>query len=176
LKPGVSELDGLKQKLTRRLAPRGVSPDWEVIDLISVWWRPTFDSVLYPYIPPHVTQPKECRKIFLVALPESFAFTVPSNQQLVAVPLIDVRNNLASFGEVISSLPACLSRFDFILGEEPSPSVPDTANTVESDVSSAATSSTSSTSSSSTTTTTTTTPVAAPVSMQTSDDTQEETS
>jgi Nucleotide hydrolase len=46
LKPGVSELDGLKQKLTRRLAPRGVSLDWEVVDLISVWWRPSFESPL----------------------------------------------------------------------------------------------------------------------------------
>ena len=35
------------------------------------WRRPNFEQHQYPYLPAHVTRPKECKKIFLVHLPES---------------------------------------------------------------------------------------------------------
>ena len=42
--------------------------DWVVEDTIGNWWRPNFEPAQYPYIPPHITKPKEHRKLFLVQL------------------------------------------------------------------------------------------------------------
>jgi hypothetical protein len=99
IKPGESEIEGLKRKLTSKLAPNMApeyAPRWEVGELMSMWWRPNFETLMvrsrnthspmsipttfkdllcttlqYPYIPAHITQPKECKKIFIVPLPET---------------------------------------------------------------------------------------------------------
>jgi cleavage and polyadenylation specificity factor subunit 5 len=115
LKPGYSEIDGLKQKLTSKLAPpRDANMQWEIGELLSIWWRPNFETLLYPYIPPHITKPKECKKIFLVPLPETCVFAVPKNLKLLAVPLFELYDNAARYGPIISAIPQTLSRFDFV--------------------------------------------------------------
>lgn len=59
--------------------------EWKIKECLSIWWRPNFDTFLvgtplfgltayandgqYPYLPAHVTEPKECKKLFLVELP-----------------------------------------------------------------------------------------------------------
>merc|ERR1712080_48209 len=48
--------------------------------------RPNFEPAQYPYIPPHITKPKEHRKLFLVQLQEKAYFAVPRNYKLVAAP------------------------------------------------------------------------------------------
>lgn len=48
----------------------GQNMDWNVEDLISNWWRPNFEPPQYPYIPAHITKPKELRRMYLVQLPE----------------------------------------------------------------------------------------------------------
>ena len=53
-----------------------------VEDLIGTWWRPNFEPAQYPYIPPHITKPKEQKKLFLVQLPEKAFFAVPRNYKL----------------------------------------------------------------------------------------------
>jgi len=65
LRVGEAEMDGLQRKLHKRLSPpiKEFQQDWEVGELLSVWWRPNFDNFLYPYIPAHVTRPKEQKKI-----------------------------------------------------------------------------------------------------------------
>lgn len=131
LKPGESEISGLKRKLTRKLGATVAAyvPDWEVGELVSTWWRPNFDQlqvriqlslvsahlfarvVQYPYVPPHVTKPKECRRMYLIHLPERCesacmrevvfcslspgpgSFAVPSNYKLLAVPLFELYDN-----------------------------------------------------------------------------------
>lgn len=45
--------------------------DWEIVDLLSCWWRPNFDHNIYPYLAPHIKKPKEQRKIYLVKLPST---------------------------------------------------------------------------------------------------------
>ncbi|CAI5460660.1 unnamed protein product [Closterium sp. Yama58-4] len=61
LKPGEDEVEGLKRKLTSKLGP-SVSilpvPDWQVGECSAVWWRPNFETLMYPYCPPHITKPK----------------------------------------------------------------------------------------------------------------------
>lgn len=39
-------------------------------DTIGNWWRPNFEPPQYPYVPPHITKPKEHKRLFLVQLQE----------------------------------------------------------------------------------------------------------
>jgi cleavage and polyadenylation specificity factor subunit 5 len=115
LRPGESEISGLKRKLSRKLGStiKDYVPDWEIGDLVATWWRPNFESFQYPYIPPHITKPKECRRQYLVYLPEKCTFAVPSNYKLLAVPLFELYDNPARYGPIISVIPQVLSRFKF---------------------------------------------------------------
>ena len=117
LQPGEDECDGLKRLMTDTLgrpdAPAGAN-DWVVEDTIGNWWRPNFEPAQYPYIPPHITKPKEHRKLFLVQLQEKAYFAVPRNYKLVAAPLFELYDNSQGYGPIISSLPQALGRFSFI--------------------------------------------------------------
>ena len=66
------EVEGLKRKLGKNMAPEAASlqPSWDVGDCIATFWRPNFDVALYPYLPAHITRPKEVKKLFLVPMPE----------------------------------------------------------------------------------------------------------
>lgn len=77
-------------------ASHGVDNDWEIGDCLAQWWRPNFETFMvrindsvayvkihelivltacmqYPFIPAHITKPKECKKLFLVQMPERSA-------------------------------------------------------------------------------------------------------
>ena len=60
------------RKLTTQLSPDAASLafSWDIADCVGMYWRPNFDVSLYPYLPAHITRPKELKKIFLVPLPE----------------------------------------------------------------------------------------------------------
>lgn len=94
---------------------------WEVGDLLGVYWRPNFETIFYPYMPAHITKPKECKKLFLINLPERCYFAVPKNIKLIAVPFFEVYDNLARYGPVISAIPMLLSRYRFTLLAMPPP-------------------------------------------------------
>jgi cleavage and polyadenylation specificity factor subunit 5 len=47
---------------------------WSVEECVATWWRPNFDPPRYPYIPAHVTKPKEQTRLYLVELPEKGLF------------------------------------------------------------------------------------------------------
>ncbi|KAK1686480.1 hypothetical protein QYE76_047328 [Lolium multiflorum] len=87
--------------------------DAEVGECVAVWWRPNFETVMYPYCPPHITKPKECKKLFIVHLTEREYFAVPRNLKLLAVPLFELYDNVQRYGPVISTIPQQLSRFQF---------------------------------------------------------------
>jgi hypothetical protein len=97
LKPGEDEIEGLKRRLDERLAPppgsqfdqitHGINNEWEIGDCLAQWWRPNFETFMvqfpvlsvvivsflliqYPFIPAHITKPKECKKLFVVQMPE----------------------------------------------------------------------------------------------------------
>ena len=42
---------------------------FQVDDTIANWWRPNFEPPQYPYLPAHITKPKEHKQMFLVQLP-----------------------------------------------------------------------------------------------------------
>ena len=71
----------------------------------------------YPYLPAHVTKPKECKKIYMVRLAERMVFAVPKNFKLLAVPLFELYDNAARYGPMIDSLPHLLSRYDLDYAE-----------------------------------------------------------
>ncbi|XP_074645212.1 cleavage and polyadenylation specificity factor subunit 5-like isoform X2 [Tubulanus polymorphus] len=115
LNSGEDEVAGLKRLLTETLGRQdGVPVDWVIEDVAARWWRPNFEPPQYPYIPAHITKPKEHKKLFLVQLPEKALFAVPRNYKLVAAPLFELYDNSAGYGPIISSLPQTLSRFNFI--------------------------------------------------------------
>ncbi|GIL72670.1 hypothetical protein Vretimale_4370 [Volvox reticuliferus] len=127
LRPGEDEVEGLRRKLANRLAPTNPALQvvWDVGEVLSVFYRPNFDTMFYPYVPPHITRPKECRKLFVVQLPERCVFAVPKNMKLVAVPVFELYDNMPRYGPIISSVPAVLSRLrlnlQFVLPAVPPP-------------------------------------------------------
>ncbi|KAF3947667.1 hypothetical protein CMV_026229 [Castanea mollissima] len=112
LKPGENEIEGLKRKLTSKLGATvpALVPDWQIGECVAVWWRPNFETIMYPYCPPHITKPKECKKLFIVHLSEREYFAVPKNLKLLAVPLFELYDNVQRYGPVISTIPQQLSR------------------------------------------------------------------
>lgn len=93
----------------------------QVGECVAIWWRPNFETIMYPYCPPHITKPKvksyvpstnihhylpwnysncwyllmqECKKLFLVHLSEREYFAVPKNLKLLAVPLFELYDNV----------------------------------------------------------------------------------
>lgn len=66
---------------------------------------------MYPYLPPHSTRPKECKKLYLLQLPEKRVLSVPKNMKLLAVPLFELYDNTARYGPQLSAIPHYLSRF-----------------------------------------------------------------
>ncbi|KAF9672014.1 hypothetical protein SADUNF_Sadunf12G0110200 [Salix dunnii] len=115
LKPGENEIEGLKRKLTSKLGANSPAhvPDWQIGECVAILWRPNFETTMYPYCPPHITKPKECKKLFLVHLSEREYFAVPKNLKLLAVPLFELYDNVQRYGPVISTIPQQLSRFQF---------------------------------------------------------------
>jgi cleavage and polyadenylation specificity factor subunit 5 len=115
IRPGEGEVEGLKRKLIGKLAPpNGFPPDWEVGELLCTFWRPNFETHLYPYVPPHITKPKECKRVYFIHLPEKCVFAVPRNLKLLAVPLFEMYDNATRYGPIISSLPDLLGRYNFV--------------------------------------------------------------
>ncbi|KAE9389699.1 hypothetical protein BT96DRAFT_1069096 [Gymnopus androsaceus JB14] len=87
LKPSEDEIEDLKRRLDDRLAPppesREFCPTRYANSLnrsttsttigksaIVLWWHPDFETFMDPFVPAHITKPKECKKLFLVQMPE----------------------------------------------------------------------------------------------------------
>jgi len=115
------EVEDDKQCIMRKLrtflgqeggAAMGSHLGFTVGDLLGEWTRPNLEALLYPYCPPHITRPKEVRRVYLVRMPATFTFSVPKNMKLLSVPLFELFDNTTRFGSVVlASLPQCLSRF-----------------------------------------------------------------
>lgn len=113
----VDEIEGFKSRLDERLAPTGslkessTENDWTVHSTLAQWYRPNFETFMYPYLPPHCTRPKECKKLYLLQLPEKRTLSVPKNMKLLAVPLFELYDNTQRYGPQLSAIPHYLSRF-----------------------------------------------------------------
>jgi cleavage and polyadenylation specificity factor subunit 5 len=113
------DIEGLKRKLASKLSVNenvGVS-GYEVGECIGMWWRPNFETLMYPFLPPNIKHPKECTKLFLVRLPVHQQFVVPKNFKLLAVPLCQLHENEKTYGPIMSQIPKLLSKFSFNMME-----------------------------------------------------------
>lgn len=137
------EIEGFKLRLNERLAPvgsqfsgEGVNDEWHIGDTLAQWWRPNFETFMYPFLPAHVTRPKECKKLYFIQLPKSSEYlcfrriteallmpptevlSVPKNMKLLAVPLFELYDNTARYGPQLSAIPHLLSRYNFEFVDE----------------------------------------------------------
>jgi len=92
--------------------------DWNVFDTLAQWWRPNFETFMYPYLPPHVTRPKECKKLYFIQLPKTKVLSVPKNMKLLAVPLFELYDNTGRYGPQLSAIPHYLSRYKWEFVDE----------------------------------------------------------
>ncbi|POW19840.1 hypothetical protein PSHT_04213 [Puccinia striiformis] len=135
LRPG-KMTSKVKERLDDRLAPpsgqfgAGLTSaqgqkDWEIGDFLWYVFDAIFlslqklrlDSALYcqyPYVPAHITKPKECKMLYLVQLPEKKVLSVPKNMKLLAIPLFELYDNPQRYGPQLAAIPHVLSRFSFI--------------------------------------------------------------
>lgn len=66
----------------------------------------------YPYVPAHIAKPKECKKMYMITLPERMVLSVPKNMKLLAIPLFELYDNsvrcvpIASHQRLRGSRPA----------------------------------------------------------------------
>ncbi|TQD85150.1 hypothetical protein C1H46_029324 [Malus baccata] len=120
LRPGESEIDGLKRKLSRKLCINadGDGIPWEVGECLGAWWRHDFESLLCRDLPSRVESPKECTKLYVVQLPDCRRFIAPKNQKLLAIPLCQIANNNETYGPIISGVPEMLSNFTINIVED----------------------------------------------------------
>ncbi|EGX94387.1 cleavage and polyadenylation specific factor 5 [Cordyceps militaris CM01] len=124
LRPEDDENDGFKVRLDERLAPVGrlgadeKPGEWEIGDCLSQWWRPNFETFMYPFLPAHITRPKECKKIYLIHLPKTKVLSVPKNMKLLAVPLFELYENSGRYGPQLAAIPHILSRYNFEFVDE----------------------------------------------------------
>ncbi|KAK0334465.1 hypothetical protein LTR91_016911 [Friedmanniomyces endolithicus] len=114
------EIAGFKTRLNDRLSPPSTSSlsardtpasaDWTVHSTLAQWYRPNFETFMYPYLPPHVSRPKEVKKLYLIELPRTKVLSVPKNMKLLAVPLFELYDNSQRYGPQLSAIPHYLSR------------------------------------------------------------------
>ncbi|KAJ4548741.1 hypothetical protein HRR80_007111 [Exophiala dermatitidis] len=115
------EIEGFKMRLNERLAPTNPKEgdtEWEIGDCLAQWWRPNHETFLYPFLPAHVSRPKELKKLYLIHLPPNKVLSVPKNMKLLAVPLFELYDNTARYGPQLSAIPHYLSRYRFEFVDE----------------------------------------------------------
>src|SRR5436305_5440910 len=122
LPASAEEISGFKSRLNERLAPQNstsnADSDWEIGDTLAQWWRPNFETFMYPFLPGHVSRPKECKKLYFIQLPKKKVLSVPKNMKLLAVPLFELYDNTARYGPQLSAIPHLLSRYNFEFVDE----------------------------------------------------------
>jgi cleavage and polyadenylation specificity factor subunit 5 len=122
LPAAANEIPGFKTRLNERLAPQNstapADSDWEIGDTLAQWWRPNFETFMYPFLPGHITRPKECKKLYYIQLPKTKPLSVPKNMKILAVPLFELYENSARYGPQLSSIPHLLSRYNFEFVDE----------------------------------------------------------
>jgi cleavage and polyadenylation specificity factor subunit 5 len=115
LRAGEGDVEGLARKMRNKLQPErddGLEQyEFDIGDQVATWYRTSFEPQMYPYLPAHITKPKEESRIFIAHLPEKCYFAVPKNLKLLAVPLFELYGNPGKYGAEIASIPHLLSRY-----------------------------------------------------------------
>ncbi|KAF2403123.1 cleavage and polyadenylation specific factor 5 [Trichodelitschia bisporula] len=110
------EIEGFQRVLDELFEPEGTQTStkkWEIGDTLGQWWRPNFETSLYPYLPVHVTRPKECKKMYIIPLPQQKVIAVPKNLKFLAIPFYELYENAQAYGPQLAALPHYLARYNF---------------------------------------------------------------
>lgn len=113
---GEGELEGLRRLLTDQLAAtNNMKPvRWEVVDLLSQWYRGAEGTKrVYPYLPCHRSKPWETIKVYLVRLPSRAVFYLKDAKRLQVAACYDLHNNAKEYGDVLSTLPVMLGKYNY---------------------------------------------------------------
>ena len=110
---GESDREGLSRYL-RSVIMKDKSSDsceWKVGELLGKFYRPEFDDRVYPYLPPHVTRPKEEISVFQVVLPPRCVFALRDGVTVSAIAVHDILKSPEIFPSLVACLPQLISRF-----------------------------------------------------------------
>jgi cleavage and polyadenylation specificity factor subunit 5 len=110
---GESEKEGLSRQLRSVILKdrQADSCEWKVGDIIAKYYRPEFDNRIYPYVPAHVTRPKEEITLIQVILPPRCVFGLREGISMSAIPVHEILKNPQAYPTLISALPQLISRF-----------------------------------------------------------------
>lgn len=108
--------DAALQVIRERLNPIDRNP--EVLEHVATWYRPQFTDDWYPYIPSHITEPKEEERWFVAVFPPDTRLQTCAPYVIGSIPLYTVYNNRSMFDERYSSFPVLISHFDYIFTEK----------------------------------------------------------
>ncbi|KAF2437116.1 cleavage and polyadenylation specificity factor, 25 kDa subunit [Tothia fuscella] len=113
LKEDEDEIEGMQRILAEMFEPDGSKNEkkWEIGETVGTWYRPNFDQSLYPYIPVHVTRPKEMKKQYLIRLPQPKVIAVPKNLKFLAIPFHDLYDNIQIYGPQLAALPHVFAHY-----------------------------------------------------------------
>lgn len=81
----------------------------DVGEFLGEFWRAEFHSEALPYLPPHVTRPKERLRLYQLILPPKCWFCLPSGFALKALPFFELQSSKYSLS--VRGLPHLVSRF-----------------------------------------------------------------
>lgn len=115
LDPDETEEQGAKRLLHELFDNKDEQPnptdDFSLGEVVGRWWRTDLSPNVYPYLPRHVTRPKELIKVMVVNLPKNRNFAFPEvYKTLHPYLLVD----LYDFSEPeLKAIPLFLSRFSF---------------------------------------------------------------
>ena len=111
LTPGEDDESGLQRLLSKKMCL--VEGAYEIGEMLATWYRPQFTNQFYPYLPVHITMPKEIERWYLVSLPEKGSIAISPKYRLCAVPFYDLQEyDTKTFGNQIVNIPLLVSRFN----------------------------------------------------------------
>eukprot|EP00918_Siedleckia_nematoides_P080544 GHVU01176738.1.p1 GENE.GHVU01176738.1~~GHVU01176738.1.p1 ORF type:complete len:255 (+),score=3.61 GHVU01176738.1:314-1078(+) len=100
-----------EQTLEIKLQKYIMSSQFEVGEYLGLAWRAEIGGDLYPYLPLHVSRPKEAVRFYQVTLPPTCKIQVPPGFSLLSVPFINLAQS--TFGAPLSCIVGMVSRFSF---------------------------------------------------------------
>jgi cleavage and polyadenylation specificity factor subunit 5 len=113
LNPGEDDESGLQRLLNKKL--QLVDGVYDMNEgVIATWYRPQFSDLLYPYLPVHVTTPKETEFWYFVKLPERGRLRLDPKYRLSPISFYDLQNGSALYGKQLPVIPLLVSRYSLI--------------------------------------------------------------
>jgi cleavage and polyadenylation specificity factor subunit 5 len=113
LRPGEDDETGLQRLLGVKM--QLIEGDYEVVDqLLATWYRPQFTDQLFPYLPVHVSSPKEIEHWYLVLLPEKGNLRINSKYKRLSVASFYDLQEGKKYGKQLSLVPLLVSRFNIV--------------------------------------------------------------